>query len=374
LDSATRGIEFTKIILILLNNLKEANKCLCIIRFGPMSEIFHALPVACAIKRDSPDKRIVWVTDQAGSLLIGGHGNIDHIIIWKKNEWIRDFPYPHRTITVVYEMVSTIFELKREGIDIMLDLEGSSTSRFIARSSGCQTRIAFECKGYQKYRFKSGYTHLIPMPRNSLHDYERNLLILKEIGINGHRTLPLIEIPEEDQKRAEAFFEKEIPNQDKAVLGIYPGADYENRCWPLERFAEVADSLTQRLGINCLLLWLPGELNLIKSIEKNMITLPIRAYSASGKSMLALLKNCSLLLSADSALIQMANIVNTPVLSLFGPTSPERRGPIGPHDRIIQRLLPCVPCERLFCCENLCMKAIEVKDIIKDAEEMLLEG
>ena len=373
MDPETRGIEFIQIILILLNNLKDANKCVCIIRFGPMSEIFHALPVASAIKRDFPDKRIIWVTDQAGSQLIDGNGDIDHIIAWKRNEWIRDFPYPHRSISVIWEIVGAIFELKREKIDIILDLEGSPISRFIALRTGCQKRFAFESDDYQKYRFKRVYTHLIPITPKALHDYERNLLILKEIGINGHRMLPVMEIQEEDQKRADSFFEKKIPNQGKAVIGIYPGADYENRSWPLERFAEVADLLTERLGINCLLLWFPGELNLIKSIEKNMITMPIRAYSASGKSMMALLKNCSLLLAVDSSLIQMANIVKTPVLGLFGPTSPKRRGPIGPRDRVIQRLITCVPCERLFCCNNLCMKAIEVKDIIKDSEEMLLE-
>jgi len=373
LDSETRGIEFIQIILILLNNLKKAHKCICIIRFGPMSEIFHALPVASAIKRDFPHERVIWVTDQAGSQLIDKNGDIDHIIAWKRNEWIRDFPYPHRTISVIWEIMGAIFELKMEKIHIILDLEGSPISRFLAQRTGCQTRFGFEHEAHHNDRFKRVYTHLIPMARKALHDYERNLLILKEIGINGHRMLPVIEIPEEDQKRADAFFEKKIPNQGKAVIGIYPGADYENRRWSLERFAEVADLLTERLGINCLLLWFPGELNLIKSIEKNMITMPIRAYSASGKSMLALIKNCSLLLAADSALIQMANIVKTPVLGLFGPTSPKRRGPIGPHDRVIQRLMTCVPCERLFCCNNQCMKAIEVKDIIKDAEEMLLE-
>ncbi|MGA1791886.1 MAG: glycosyltransferase family 9 protein [bacterium] len=338
-----------------------------------MSEIFHALPVASAIKRDFPHKRIIWVTDQVGSQLIDGNGDIDHIIAWKRNEWIRDFPYPHRTISVIWKIMGAIFELKRENIDIILDLEGSPISRFLAKRTGCQTRFGFAPEAHQNDRFKRVYTHLIPMARKAPHDYERNLLILKEIGINGHRMLPVIEIPEEDQKRANDFFEKKMPNAGKAVIGIYPGADYENRCWPLERFAEVADLLTERLGVNCLLLWFPGELNLIKSVEKNMITMPIRAYSASGKSMLALLKNCSLLLAADSALIQMANIVKTPVLALFGPTSPKRRGPIGPHDRVFQRSMTCVPCERLFCCNNQCMKAIEVKDIIKDAEEMLLE-
>jgi len=57
---------------------------------------------------------------------------------------MRDFPYPLRTMPVVWEILMTILRLKREGIDVVLDLEGSALSALIGALSGCQRRMGGE--------------------------------------------------------------------------------------------------------------------------------------------------------------------------------------------------------------------------------------
>lgn len=341
------------------------------IRFGPESEIINALPVASSIKRHLPYTRVIWITDEIGIELINGHADIDSFFVWASNQWIDDFPYPHRTIPVIWEISRTMFRLKQEKIDVMLDLEKSVISALLGRWTNCPLRIGLDY-GFQQNRWiKSLYTHLLDIPNGTFHNIERNLLILQGIGINEECRSFEIQIPEKLQKESDRFFHEKKPYPDRPVLGIYPGANYKNRCWKSEKFSQLIDIITEKLSTNCLLLWFPGELDLIKSIERNMKSVPFRAYPARGKSMLALIKKCNLLITGDSALIQMSNIVKVPVLSLFGPTSPQKRGPIGLYDEIIQGTLPCVPCERPYCNNPLCMNTIQVEQVFGIVEKLL---
>ncbi|MGA1865286.1 MAG: glycosyltransferase family 9 protein [bacterium] len=333
------------------------------IKFGPEAEVIHALPVASSIKRYLPCSRVIWITDETGIELLEGHADIDYLFNWARNKWIRDFPYPHRTISVMWEISRIMLRLKQERIDIILDLEGSSVSAILSRWTGCPVRILLDRNPPHNKWIRGLYTRILDIPKEICHSIERNLFVLEGIGIKERCRSLEIQIPEELEKEADSFFYEKKPFIDRPVLGIYPGANYRNRCWEPEKFSELIDIITEKLNINCLLLWFPGELDMIKRIERRMKSFPFRAYPARGKSMLALIKRCNLVITGDSALIQMSNIEKVPVLGLFGPTSPQRRGPVGLDDVVIQGALPCVPCDRLYCNNPICMNTIKVDKV-----------
>lgn len=346
----------------------KTHPCICMIGFGPETEIIHALPVASAIRRAVSPARLIWVTDEVGLELLEGHEDIDALLVWKRREWIRDFPYPHRTIPVVWEMIMTLLRLRREGIDMVLDLEGNSLSALIGTWSGCPRRIGLQREGRWMRRW---YSHTVAQPQGNVHDVERNLSLLREMGIEGETTLPILSIPQDVQREADSFFAQKLPLPDRPVIGIYAGANYANRRWGIDGYARVADAVTERLEMNCLILWFPGELDLVTSMERRMQSAPLRAYPARGKSMLALIRGCSLVVAGDSAIIQMAGLMHIPVLGLYGPTSPQARGPRGTCDRVIQGTPSCVPCGRMYCTLPACMDTIQVEDVVHAAEEML---
>jgi ADP-heptose:LPS heptosyltransferase len=56
--------------------------------------------------------------------------------------------------------------------------------------------------------------------------------------------------------------------------------------------------------------------------------------------------------------------VRTPVISLWGATRPQRTGPYGYGDLVIQGRAPCVPCNRRRCnIGRLCMQSITTAEI-----------
>ena len=63
----------------------------------------------------------------------------------------------------------------------------------------------------------------------------------------------------------------------------------------------------------------------------------------------ALLASASVLLTNDSGPMHIAAAVGTPVVALFGPTSPVRTGPYGREHCVLSAGVPCSPCYSREC-------------------------
>ena len=61
----------------------------------------------------------------------------------------------------------------------------------------------------------------------------------------------------------------------------------------------------------------------------------------------AVLSRLSLCVTPDTGPMHIAAAVGTPVVAVFGPSSPERWGPLSLDCRIVRVDLPCSPCNRI---------------------------
>jgi heptosyltransferase-2 len=84
---------------------------------------------------------------------------------------------------------------------------------------------------------------------------------------------------------------------------------------------------------------------------------------------MALLKLCRLLLTNDTGPMHVAAALGTPVVVLFGSTSPELTGPGLPGDprhQLLTSATPCAPCFRRTCpIDFRCMTAIRPDRVVK---------
>ena len=92
-------------------------------------------------------------------------------------------------------------------------------------------------------------------------------------------------------------------------------------------------------------------------------------------AMAAGLARVDLLVSGDSGPAHLATAVGTPVLALFGPTSPARWGPT-PPGRALSLGLPCAPCSnhgsaRCPLGHHRCLRDLAPAVVLSAAREML---
>jgi heptosyltransferase-2 len=159
-----------------------------------------------------------------------------------------------------------------------------------------------------------------------------------------------------------------------APVALAPGAAYgPAKRWPVERYAEVARSLAAR-GVPAVIVGSERERSLHRPLEE------AGARDLSGRTNLleavAVLQQCRLLVTNDSGALHLARAAGTPVVAVFGSTSPAWTGPTAAEGDVITRGLPCSPCFHRRCplsgADHLrCLREIEVPEVLAAVERRL---
>ena len=156
---------------------------------------------------------------------------------------------------------------------------------------------------------------------------------------------------------------------------MQPGARYSLKVWPPERFAELADRLSQATPCRILLGGDTKEREVVEGVRERTRCRP--AVVAGQLSLLefgALLKRCDLFIGNDGGAMHMAAAVGIPVVALFGPTYPQRWGPRGVPTEILYKGLDCRTCYHPVCVrkeDENCMRLITVDEVFDRCMRLL---
>jgi heptosyltransferase-2 len=193
---------------------------------------------------------------------------------------------------------------------------------------------------------------------------------LAPLGVEGPGPLRVSLSPQACALAADA-----LRGVDAPVVALAPGARWPNKRWPAERFAAVADALAAE-GVRVVLAGGPGDREAFEAfrgaararVAADLSFLPLDALAAA-------IARVQLLVACDSGPVHLATAVGTPVLALFGPTSPARWGP-PPPGRSLSLGLACAPCSNHggdFCPEghHRCLGDLAPEAVLATAREML---
>lgn len=161
-------------------------------------------------------------------------------------------------------------------------------------------------------------------------------------------------------------------------LGLNATAAYgPAKCWPIERFAEVAREVSRQLP-NAVWLCFGAAPDrqlcqrLAELVADRMINL---AGKTSLRQLMALLTKCRVLLTNDSGPMHLAAALGTPVVVPFGSTSPELTSPGQPGDprhHLLLSAAACSPCFRRTCpIDFRCMMGITAERVIRAVLESI---
>jgi len=158
------------------------------------------------------------------------------------------------------------------------------------------------------------------------------------------------------------------------LLGINPGASYGSaKCWPYEKYAEVATSLSKKFDI--LIFGGNKELNLVEKIESKLKENNCRNYvnlagRTSTKELIDYISSLDLFITGDSGPMHIAAAFRIPTVSIFGPTKEyETCQWMNDKSSIIKKDLACQPCMERVCPlkHHDCMKKISSREVINSA-------
>ena len=158
------------------------------------------------------------------------------------------------------------------------------------------------------------------------------------------------------------------------ALAIHPGARWQTKRWPPERFAAVACKAIRRYGLAPVVLGTSDEQAVALQVEQTIrgllptVELTNLAARTTLKQLAAVLQQAQVLLTNDSGPMQMAAALGTPVVGVFTCTSPAISGPPGAQHELVATGVSCAASYRKKCPYRgrkhlACMEELDVERV-----------
>ena len=336
-----------------------------IIKPSSLGDIVHALPAVSALRATYPSAQITWLVKRQWAEILDGNPDVDEVLAvdFRVSEWL-----------------SIIARLRRSRFDVAIDLQGLMRSGLLTFLSGAPERVGFAA-GREGSPFF--YTQRVKLsseePRDwrlfPMHAVERNLMVAAHLGADIRHVRFHLPSLASDEKEIEAWLQEAGVQQSDRLIAIAPVDRLGVRSWPLDRFVSVAAALSQLPNVRIALICAPTERWVVEKFRQPVGN---KLVNVVGKTRIrqlgVLLRRMRLLIVNDSAPMHIAAAVGTPVLWLFGPSSPSHHGPLGDGHAVLRTDIPCSPCGRSICINPNhleCFTSITVEDVVQKANEML---
>jgi len=327
-----------------------------------------SIPALAALRARRPDAEISvlarpWVAD-----LYRGQNLVDHLVLY-------DHRGRHRGLLGIERLAR---ELRAKRFDCAVLFQNAFEAAWIAWRAGIPERI-----GYARDARGPLLTRAIPVPQPGeipAHESNYYLELIRRAGwMEALPDIPPIQIrvSEEARERAETFLQDAgcPPGAPRVAFGA--GAAYGTaKCWPANRYAELARLLVAEYGARVLLFGAASEAAVAAEVEQGAGQGVINLIGRSAIGDLpAILSRCALFVGNDSGAMHVAAAVGLPVVAVFGPTDPEGTRPLTPLLSLVQRKVACSPCFLRHCpIDHRCMKFVELQMVLDAVRGRLAES
>jgi len=325
------------------------------IRFGSLGDVVLTTPAIRAARKAFPDSHIAMVVGDRSADVISANPHLDEIIIF------------HREAKGLSETRRVAALLRERNFDVSIDMQRKFHSSLLAYMGRANQRIGYHHPG--------GFLCTVKIPDNvNKHAVDRNLDLLKPLGVVEADREPKMFLSPEDREYANRIFEERGLSSKSPIVGMFPGAGWRPRCWPAEKFAAIGDLAAERCGASVAVFGGPGEADLVDLVARNMrMPAVLMKDKMTLKQLGAMIEKCDLFLSNDTGPMHISVAVGTLTVALFGPGNHVKFQPIGEKHALIRHDVPCSPCKQFTdkCKDNICMKLITVDEVWEAVRERL---
>ena len=342
-----------------------------IIRLSSIGDVLFCTPVAETLREFYPQGYLAWLVEEKSKEVVEGNPFLDEVIVWQRLRWQKDRSQMG-LLRFLGKHLGFFWQLRRKDFDIVLDLQGMSRSALASWLTAARQRIGFQDSIEMAQLAYNGW---ITAPPSASHVSHRYLLAASYLGATPAN--PAMTVPFTEQDRLSAFHvlasalgssnSQPSPTGPPPPFAAFcPAASRPHNHWPADRFAQVADWVSEELSITPVFFGAAQDAAYIESIRSACRRPTVSlAGKTSLKEATALLASSQLIVGADTGLTHMAATFGRPVVALFGPGGVNYE-PRGPFHETVRADRDCGPCSTSrHCAENYkCMQDIQPQPVI----------
>ncbi len=320
-----------------------------IVRLSAIGDVIHALPVLDALRRELPDARIGWVVEELSAPLLEMHPQIDKLYVVPKKRWRGKFLRKYLS-----EIRPFYAQIRRDGWDAAIDLQGLTKSGLAAWWSGARIRVGYGDRDGRE--INKLFTNVkVEPPAEAVHVVARNLALLRGIGIRpGEEAAGSLGILPAERDAMRARLIDAGWNGSDRLLALNPGAGWISKQYSPKHLADAGARLHLDRDWLPLILWGPKEEPLRDQIASHLASLDVPHLAApptTVRELAVLISVCEGYIGGDTGPTHLAGMLGLKTVAVFGASDGRRNRPwpVGSAALAQRTDLECVPCWKTQC-------------------------
>ncbi|GEM_PF-833043 len=307
-----------------------------VLHFGQLAEVILSLPAIEALYRHFSQPHITLASTPAGCQAAAMTPMVRDVLSLESIEWQEAIkPW------VLYAWIRFMQTLRRGEYELAIDFYSVGKTNVLAWLSRAPWRLAARRPG----RSLTFLFNLHP-PREDVrkHMVDRYFDVLRPLGVVAQSRRPRLTPPRDARTQIERRLATQLRRR-RLLVGFAPGRREPLRCWPPARFVDLGGRLIHNLNVDLLLLERQKRSTWIREMGKQLPTRPVILSSSNIPELAAALTVCSVVVSDDAGIVNLAAAVGTPTLGL-GITS--WLAPIGRDHLAMEKMPSAITVDDVF--------------------------
>jgi lipopolysaccharide heptosyltransferase I len=339
--------------------IQKKYKKIAVIRLTALGDIVHAIPAVHLLRHIFPGTKICWFAEPAGAKLLQLMEGIDEVV--PTNLKVKG-------LTNKWQQVKRIISQYKNQFDLILDFQGLLKSAILGHL------LKGHVLGFGKPNLKESQARFFYSQQATPFD-EKEHVIFKNIHLVKQLlpdSMPITENQLVEYPLKPLFMSTELEHflqqndlQEKQFLILNIGGGWETKTLSKEQYIETIEHIKSKYKV--VILWGNRKEHMrAKEIadQTGVLLTPLFEF----QDLALFIRSARMIVSADTLAMHIADMVNTPSVGIFGPTSPKRNGSLLPGSDAVYENLPCGFCYKKKCGTIDCIKKISIAKIIQSIE------
>lgn len=278
---------------------------IAVLRANALGDFIFALPALEALRVAYPEAEIVLLAKKwHANFLANRPGPIDRVVVVPVSKGVNEEP---GLVENLAEQEQFFKAMTQERFDLAIQLHGGGrySNPFLLRL-GARMTVGLKTPDAVPLDRWVPYIYFQP-------EIMRYLEVVSSIGAKATVLEPRISVIEEDLVEARRV----VPEQEKPLVALHPGASDPERRWPPEKFTAVGDALATA-GAHIVVTGTKEEEHLVNAVIPAM---GAQAQNLCGRLSLGglagLLSRCRVLVSNDSGPLHLAGALGTATVGIY---------------------------------------------------------
>ena len=341
-----------------------------LVQLGDIGDVVLTEPTIRAVKETWPEVRVsILVFKPYGSLLAADPNLFEVIEVAR----IRG-----SLLRRVRETLAFARQLSRKRYSLVIDLRTGDRGAILSFLTGAPTRVGIR-RGKERFWHKIVFTEILqdiqiaPLPVHPGAD--QSLRIVRKLGIDTADSIPRLFVAPADRQRAASLLAEAGIAPGARMVTANPYSRWKYKEWNDLKWGEVIDSIWDVHRIPTVLIGAGEEAAACEGIAVGRRG---HVINLAGKTTLgelaAVISMSSLHMGVDSAAPHIAAALNTPAVTIHGPSDWHAWRIVDERHKIVSPEMDCLPCNKTGCegsGRSRCLEELESEPVTRVALELL---